>query len=328
MHRPPEMVVARVRRAECSRSRSPQGARPAANPGPASTAPRRPSQGFGNPRRTTPTLRGKGQPPGSPCRSRGGAVAGAHHTGRFTKGSLRLEVRRTEQAAAAARLQHQRRTGGITDGDGPTVARLPGPAADAALSTAHTGTGTGTGNLVGQDLTALGLSDPGGPGREADWLRLARCAVRAPPATCSPPGPSVPREDGPVHVRQEDAWPKLSGWAQRVISDKKLRKAKATAGTRLLPLTLATQTDASGHLGPGRPWHRPARPHRLGPGRCRRAGAHGRPVDRSGPAHRHPPHRAADRPCPPLSCPCGPRAPARPSEPVTVSPDLTRTPAG
>ncbi|WP_307839535.1 hypothetical protein [Streptomyces sp. MBT49] len=45
--------------------------------------------------------------------------------------------------------------------------------------------------------------------------------------------------------------PKLSGWAQKVISDKKLRKAKATAGTRLLALTLATQTDASGCLGPG-----------------------------------------------------------------------------
>lgn len=45
--------------------------------------------------------------------------------------------------------------------------------------------------------------------------------------------------------------PKLSGWAQKVISDKKLRKAKASAGTRLLALTLATQTDAAGRLGPG-----------------------------------------------------------------------------
>ncbi|WP_326770816.1 hypothetical protein [Streptomyces sp. NBC_01591] len=45
--------------------------------------------------------------------------------------------------------------------------------------------------------------------------------------------------------------PKLSGWAQKVVSDKKLRKAKATAATRLLALTLATQTDASARLGPG-----------------------------------------------------------------------------
>ncbi|MFD9534700.1 hypothetical protein [Streptomyces sp. NPDC060010] len=45
--------------------------------------------------------------------------------------------------------------------------------------------------------------------------------------------------------------PKLSGWAQKVISDKKLRKAKATSATRLLALTLATQTSGSGRLGPG-----------------------------------------------------------------------------
>ncbi|MGD9486260.1 hypothetical protein WDH52_23980 [Streptomyces sp. TRM70308] len=37
--------------------------------------------------------------------------------------------------------------------------------------------------------------------------------------------------------------PKLSGCAQKVISDKKLRKTKATAGTRLLALTPATQVD-------------------------------------------------------------------------------------
>ncbi|MFE7424293.1 hypothetical protein [Streptomyces sp. NPDC057545] len=45
--------------------------------------------------------------------------------------------------------------------------------------------------------------------------------------------------------------PKRSGWAQKVVSNKKLHKARATAGTRLLALTLATQTDASGRLGPG-----------------------------------------------------------------------------
>ncbi|MDT0438670.1 MULTISPECIES: hypothetical protein [Streptomyces] len=36
---------------------------------------------------------------------------------------------------------------------------------------------------------------------------------------------------------------KLSGWADQAISDKKL--CKATAATRLLALTLATQADAS-----------------------------------------------------------------------------------
>ncbi|MEU9485877.1 hypothetical protein AB0D83_19815, partial [Streptomyces decoyicus] len=45
--------------------------------------------------------------------------------------------------------------------------------------------------------------------------------------------------------------PKLSGWAQKAKSDKKLRKAKATAGTRLLALTLATQVSAAGELRSG-----------------------------------------------------------------------------
>ncbi|MFJ3176559.1 hypothetical protein ACIPJK_38175 [Streptomyces roseus] len=45
--------------------------------------------------------------------------------------------------------------------------------------------------------------------------------------------------------------PKLSGWAQKVISDKKLRKAKATSASRLLALTLSTQASASRRLGLG-----------------------------------------------------------------------------
>ncbi|MFD0341205.1 hypothetical protein ACFVH0_21455 [Streptomyces sp. NPDC127117] len=45
--------------------------------------------------------------------------------------------------------------------------------------------------------------------------------------------------------------PKLSGWARKVVPDKKFRKARATAGTRLLALTPATHTDASGRLGHG-----------------------------------------------------------------------------
>ncbi|MFJ2263668.1 hypothetical protein ACIOKD_36150 [Streptomyces sp. NPDC087844] len=197
--------------------------------------------------------------------------------------SLRLEARRAEQAAAAARLQHQQRTGGITDGDGPTVPRLltvatqweharsilahvadhaplPGPQARLlvlmlTLRTAH----TGTGNLIGQDLTALGLSDPedlvekltgcgwlGLPGTAGDLL--ASRPENPTPVTV----PSLaPREDGTgPFTFGKKMRPKLSGWAQKILSDKKLRKAKATAGTRLLALTLATRTDASGRLGP------------------------------------------------------------------------------
>ncbi|MEU8434734.1 hypothetical protein AB0F18_17795 [Streptomyces sp. NPDC029216] len=200
------------------------------------------------------------------------------------EGVLRWEARRAEQAAVAARLQHQQRTGGITGCDGPTVARLltvptqwdharsvlayvadhaplPGPEARLlvlmlTLRTAH----TGTGNLVGQDLTALGLTDP-----EDLVEKLTGCGWLVLPGTVGDLLASRPENATPITVPSlvpgadgtgpftfgKKMRPKLSGWAQRVISDKKLRKAKATAGTRLLALRLATQTEASGSLGPG-----------------------------------------------------------------------------
>ncbi|MEJ8632300.1 hypothetical protein [Streptomyces sp. MS2.AVA.5] len=191
---------------------------------------------------------------------------------------LRLEARRVEQAAAAAHSPHGQRTG-----DGPAVARLlsvptqweharsvlehaaghaplPGPEAQLlvlmlTLRTAH----TGTGNLVGQDVTALGLTDP-----EDLVEKLTGCGWLELPGTVGdllasrPENPTpitvpslAPRKDGTgPFTFGKKIRPKLSGWAQKVISDKKLRKTKATAGTRLLALTLATQTDSSGCLGP------------------------------------------------------------------------------
>ncbi|MGC0372592.1 hypothetical protein [Streptomyces sp. SAI-229] len=197
---------------------------------------------------------------------------------------LREEARRAEQAAATIRRQHQQRTGGVTDGDGPAVTRLltvptqweharsvlthvaghaplPGPEARLltlmlTLRTAH----TGTGNLVGQDVNGLGLSDP------RDLVeKLTGCGWLSLPGTVDdllasrPENPTpitvpslVPPEDGtgPFTFGRKMR-PKLSGWAQRVVTDKKLRKSKAPAGPRLLALTLATRTDASGRLGPG-----------------------------------------------------------------------------
>lgn len=204
------------------------------------------------------------------------------------EGALRWEARRAEQAAAATRLQHQQRTGGITASgitdDGPVVTRLltvapqwdharsvlahvadhsplPGPEARLlvlmlTLRTAH----TGTGNLVGQDVTALGLTDP-----EDLVEKLTGCGWLTLPGTAGDLLASRPENPTPITVPSlvppggkagpftfgKKMRPKLSGWAQKVISDKKLRKAKATAATRLLALTLATQTDASGRLGPG-----------------------------------------------------------------------------
>ncbi|MFD4577280.1 hypothetical protein ACFWNK_33640 [Streptomyces sp. NPDC058417] len=140
-------------------------------------------------------------------------------------------------------------------------APLPGPEARLltlmlTLRTAH----TGTGNLVGQDLTILGLTDP------QDLIdRLTGCGWLTLPATTTdllasrPENPTpitvpslVPHEDTPgPFTFGKKLRPKLSGWAQKIISDRKLRKAKAAAATRLLALTLAAQTDASGSLGPG-----------------------------------------------------------------------------
>lgn len=198
--------------------------------------------------------------------------------------SLRLEARRAEQAATAARFQHQQRTGGTADCDGPAVTRLltvptqweharsvlahvadhtplPGPEARLLMLTLRTAH-TGTGNLVGQDLTGLGLTDP-----EGLVEKLTGCGWLTLPGTAGDLLASRPENPTPINVpslapHEEETGPftfgkkmrpKLSGWAQKVISDKKLRKAKAkaTAGTRLLALTLATQTDAAGRLGPG-----------------------------------------------------------------------------
>ncbi|GHF33246.1 hypothetical protein GCM10018772_68590 [Streptomyces fumanus] len=136
--------------------------------------------------------------------------------------SLRLDARRAEQAATAARFQYQQRTGGTGDSDEPAVSRLltmptqgdharsvlayvadhsplPGPEARLpvlmlTLHTAH----TGTGNLVGQDITALGLTDPEDLVEKltgCGWLTLPGTAddllasrgPRTPPRSPSPP---------------------------------------------------------------------------------------------------------------------------------------------
>ena len=197
--------------------------------------------------------------------------------------TLREEARRAGQAAATIRFQHRQRTGDHTHGDGPAVTRLltvptqwehvrsvlthvaghtplPGPDARLlvlmlTLRTAH----TGTGNLVGQDVDALGLTDPQSLVEEltgCGWLSLPGTAgdlLASRPENPTPiTVPSlVPPEDGtgPFTFGRKTR-PKLSGWAQRAVTDKKLRKARASAATRLLALTLAAHTDASGRLGP------------------------------------------------------------------------------
>ncbi|MGW2278420.1 hypothetical protein [Streptomyces sp. NPDC001770] len=196
--------------------------------------------------------------------------------------TLRLEAQRAAHAATAARLQHQQRTGASADGEGPTVERfLVGPAqwtnarsvlahlADHAplpgaearlltvmltLRTAH----TGSGNVVGQDLNALNLTDPDcllAELAECGWLSLPGAAGDILAARPENPVPVtvpslVPSADGtgPLTFGRKMR-PKLSGWAQRVVSDKKLRKSKSSPATRMLALTLAARTSFDGRLG-------------------------------------------------------------------------------
>ncbi|MFF3981061.1 hypothetical protein [Streptomyces sp. NPDC001828] len=131
---------------------------------------------------------------------------------------LRREARRAEQAAQTARLQHQQRTH-CTDSGEPALNRvltgaalwehartalaycaghcpLPGPETRLVvvmltLRTAH----TGTGNLVGQDLTGLGLSDPGGVVEQ-----LAGCGWLSLPASVESLLESRPENPTPVTI--------------------------------------------------------------------------------------------------------------------------------
>ncbi|MFH9265434.1 hypothetical protein ACH4KN_14410 [Streptomyces sp. NPDC017546] len=197
---------------------------------------------------------------------------------------LRLEAERAEQAAATVRLQHLHRIGEAPEGEGPAVARLltaaaqwdharavlthvadhaplPGPEARLlvvmlTLRTAH----SGVGNLVGQDLKGLPLPEPEhlvGQLVECGWLDIAGTVDEL--IASRPENPTrisvpslTPDENAPgPFTFGKKMRPKLSGWAQRVVGEKKLRKAKTAADARLLALALATGVTADGRLGAG-----------------------------------------------------------------------------
>ncbi|MFJ4970610.1 hypothetical protein [Streptomyces sp. NPDC088755] len=195
---------------------------------------------------------------------------------------LRLEARRADQAADAALLQHQQRTGQSPAGAGQVLKRLltapaqwehartvldhvadhtplPGPEARllTVMLTLRTAL-TGTGNLVGQDVATLPLSHPQElVGRLVDcgWLRipgtvddLLASRPESPTPITVPSLVPLPGAPGPFTFGKKMR-PKLSGWAQRAVGDKKLRKARTGAATRLLVLALAIRTSTDGGLG-------------------------------------------------------------------------------
>ncbi|MGW9245220.1 hypothetical protein [Streptomyces sp. EN27] len=197
---------------------------------------------------------------------------------------LRLDAQRAEQAAATARLQHLHRTGQAPDGEGPAVARLltapaqwnharavlahvaentPLPGAEARLLVVMVTLRTaqsGVGNLVGQDIKGLPLQEPQHLVEqlvESGWLGISGTAEEL--IASRPENPTritvpslTPDEDDPgPFTFGRKLRPKLSGWAQRVVGEKKLRKGKTEADVRLLALALATGSDGEGRLGPG-----------------------------------------------------------------------------
>jgi hypothetical protein len=115
----------------------------------------------------------------------------------------------------------------------------------------------GTGNLTGQDVTGWLQDDAE---RVLDrlvtsgWLQLpgtAAEAIAAPPEDFTSftvpsllPGRPRPAAFG------KTTRSRISGWAQKTVGDRKLRKKKLRADTRLLALYTAVHTRPDGSLGP------------------------------------------------------------------------------
>ncbi|MEV0122182.1 hypothetical protein AB0I16_11665 [Streptomyces sp. NPDC050703] len=192
--------------------------------------------------------------------------------------SLRAEARRAEQAAATALAQHAQRTGEGAEGvtrllTGPNQweharavlahvrdhAPVPGPEARLVvlMLTLRSACG-GSGNVTGLDLKGWPLTDAEQVLRslvDAGWLRL--------PGTVADLLASG--SDNPTHVRVDSLLApdgvsgvlglgrttraKLSGWAQKTVGERKLRKKRLPAAARLLALVCAAHSSADGRLG-------------------------------------------------------------------------------
>ncbi|MEU8963498.1 hypothetical protein AB0C89_17575 [Streptomyces sp. NPDC048491] len=174
---------------------------------------------------------------------------------------LRREAQRAGQAADTARLQHRQRSCRTAEGE-PAVMRvvpgsgmweharsvlahcadhapLPGPEARlvSELLTLRTA------RHLAEQLTGCGW--PSLPGSVDDLLDSR--PENPTPITIPSFLPGGAHADAFGFGRPARA--KLSGWAQKAVADRHLRKTKATAGARLLALTLATRTRGDGHLG-------------------------------------------------------------------------------
>ncbi|UQA90748.1 hypothetical protein [Streptomyces halobius] len=198
-------------------------------------------------------------------------------------GSLRHEAKRAEKAAQTTRQMHDNRTGQVADdtagGDGPVVERLltrnqavhartvldyaaahaPHPQAEvrlAVLMLTLRAARAGTGNITGQDLTGWLQGDAERVLQQlvaADWLRLPGTvadvmASRSEDPTAITVPTLLPEQPRPFTFGKNNR-ARISGWAQKVVGDRKIRKKKLGATARLLALYTAAHTRPDGRLG-------------------------------------------------------------------------------
>ncbi|GCD32916.1 hypothetical protein OEIGOIKO_00634 [Streptomyces chrestomyceticus JCM 4735] len=143
-----------------------------------------------------------------------------------------------------------------------TAAHAPFPQAEvrlAVLMLALQAARDGAGNVTGQDLTGW-LQGEAEPVLEqlvdAGWLRLPGTIAEA--LASRPETPTaftiptlLPEQPRPFPFRKTTC-SRISGWAQKALGDRKLRKKKLGATTRLLALYTAAHTRPDGHLGPAK----------------------------------------------------------------------------
>lgn len=193
--------------------------------------------------------------------------------------SLRREAHRAQQAAETTREMHQNRVGEAVCGNDPVVERLltrnqaghartvldyvpshaPHPEAAvhlAVLLLTLRAARAGTGNITGQDVTGWLQGDAERVLEQlvtADWLRLPGSVPEALASRPEDPVqvtvPTLLPEQQPPFTFGKTHRARISGWAQKIVGDRKLRKKKLGASTRLLALYAAAHTRSDGSLG-------------------------------------------------------------------------------
>ncbi|MFF3501601.1 hypothetical protein [Streptomyces sp. NPDC003247] len=198
-------------------------------------------------------------------------------------GSLHHEAQRAEAAVQTTLEMHANRgglpVGDTAGGDHPVVERLltrhqaehartvldhaaahaPHPDAEVRLAVfmlTLRAARAGIANVTGQDLTGWLQDDAERVLQHllaSDWLRLpttvAEVLASRPedPAAITVPA-LLPEQPRPFDFGKTTR-ARISGWAQKVVGDRKIRKKKAGAATRLLALYTAAHTRPDGHLG-------------------------------------------------------------------------------